>query len=201
MAKASWLNVTPTSGSGDTTITNSALEHTGRVMRTTKVTVIGTGIEQPVQYTVRQEPKPEYVIFEDAPTMAAPKEGGRVTVIGNSNSSKLVYGWLSSTSINLPDSYLVNGFKVANAAFIPNDIGAEAAFRFEILIDFPVNTTTSEIDRTLVITAENASTSQIVIKQAAGDATLVLSATDITIDQYGNPVTIDITTNTSWTIS
>ena len=44
MAQPSWLTVDPTSGSGDGTITNTGLEHTGRVLRTGAVTVTGDGV-------------------------------------------------------------------------------------------------------------------------------------------------------------
>ena len=45
--KPSWLNITPTQGSGNGTIENSASAHTGRVARTGTVTVTGVGVSAP----------------------------------------------------------------------------------------------------------------------------------------------------------
>lgn len=58
MAKPNWLNVTPTEGSGNSTISNSASAHTGRVARTGTVTVTGSGVTTPATYKVTQNPKP-----------------------------------------------------------------------------------------------------------------------------------------------
>ena len=40
---------------------------------------------------------------------------------------------------------------------------------------------------------------QIAIKQAAGDATLSVSPAEITIPQSGSAVSVNVTSNTSWT--
>ena len=43
MAKPSWLNLNPSTGSGNGTIANSASAHTGRTARTGTVTITGVG--------------------------------------------------------------------------------------------------------------------------------------------------------------
>ena len=65
MAKPSWLIISPASGSGNGTISNSAAAHTGRVARQGTVTVTGAGVAQPVTYAVTQEAKAEFASFDD----------------------------------------------------------------------------------------------------------------------------------------
>ena len=51
MAKPNWLNVSPESGSGNGTVSNSGAAHTGRVARIGNVTVTGVGVTTPATYT------------------------------------------------------------------------------------------------------------------------------------------------------
>ena len=83
MSKPLWLNVSPTSGSGNGTISNSALKHTGRVARTGVVTVTATGVSTPETYNVTQTPSAEFVSFNDGDSMSVSKGGGH-----NNNSRK-----------------------------------------------------------------------------------------------------------------
>lgn len=92
MAKPSWLQIDPASGSGNGSISNSASPHTGRVARTGTVTVTGVGVGVPATYKVTQTPKAEFASFDNGAEMSAPKGGGAVTVAGkriraNSHSS------------------------------------------------------------------------------------------------------------------
>ena len=49
------------------------------------------------------------------------------------------------------------------------------------------------------MTANGGQAVQIAIKQAAGDAKLSVSPTEITIPQNGSAVSVTVTSNTSWT--
>ena len=44
MAKASWLTVSPMSGTGNATVSNKGTVHTGRTQRTTTVTGVAVGV-------------------------------------------------------------------------------------------------------------------------------------------------------------
>ena len=202
--KPSWLITNPASGgSGNGAIQNSASEHTGRVARTGTVTVIATGLETPKTYKVTQTPKAEFVSFNDGAEMAAGKAGGVLTVQGKSNSAKLTFSWVGSVEdVKIPYSYQANGSPTNNGENIEGDPGAQNEYDFSIQLTLPKNDTVDEIVRTLLVTADGAQTSQISIKQAAGDPTLEIEPIEITIPQAGTPaVSVHVTSNTTWTIS
>lgn len=202
MSKPNWLTVTPTEGSGNSTISNSASTHTGRVARTGTVTVQGSGVTTPATYKVTQEPKAEFASFNNGVEMAAPKDGGTLTIAGKTNSSKLTFAFVGDAhEVELPASYQANGTATNNAAEIEGDPGAANEFAFSIELTIPDNPTVDEVDRVLKVTANGGQSVQITIKQAAGDATLSVSPTEITIPQDGSAVSVNITSNTSWTVS
>ena len=203
MAKPAWLTTTPSTGSGNGTISNSATEHTGRVARTGTVTVTGTGVTDPVTYAVSQTPKAEFAAFDNGASMSAAKAGGTVTVTGTSNSSKLTFSWAGVVSdVSIPASYTAGGATTSNGTAITGDPGATAQFAFSISLTFPANSTISEITRSLIVTDNAGNTAQIAIVQAAGDATLSVSPASITIPQAGTPaVSVTVTSNTSWSVS
>lgn len=202
MAKPSWLNVTPQSGSGNDTISNSASEHTGRVARTGTVTVTGVGVSEPAIYQVTQSPKAEFVSFDNGAEMSAPKNGGAVTVTGKSNSQKLTFKWSGSVlDVTIPETYTANGTSANNGEIISGDPGATAEFAFSLALTFPANTEVEEVQRILIVEANGGQSKQITIKQAAGDATLSVGPTEITIPQDGSAVSVQVTSNTSWTVS
>ena len=141
MAKPAWLTTTPSTGSGNGTISNSASPHTGRVARTGTVTVTGTGVTNPVTYQVSQSPKAEFVEFDNGASMSAPKAGGTVTVTGKSNSSKLTFSWAGQViDVNIPTNYTAGGASASNGAAISGDPGATAQFNFSIALTFPAST-------------------------------------------------------------
>lgn len=202
MAKPNWLNVSPTSGSGNGTVSNSATAHTGRVARTGTVTVTGSGVTTPATYKVTQEPKAEFASFNNGVEMAAPKGGGTLTIEGKSNSSKLTFAFVGdSHEVTLPAQYQANGMSTDNDAMIEGDPGASSEFSFSLELSIPENETVEEMERVLKVTANGGQSVQITIKQAAGDATLSVSPTEITIPQDGTAVSVNVTSNTSWTVS
>jgi hypothetical protein len=202
MAKPSWLNVTPQSGSGNGSISNSANAHTGRVARTSTVTVTGVGVGVPATYKVIQTPKEEFASFDNGAEMSAPKSGGAVTVTGKTNSSKLTFRWNGEvTDVTIPETYQANGTATNNGEAIANDPGANAEIAFSIEFTFPANATIEEVERVLIVEANGGQSAQIIIKQAAGDATLSVDPTEITIPQDGSAVSVQVMSNTSWTVS
>ena len=94
MAKANWVKVNPSQGSGNATVNVSSNgEHTGRVARTSILTWKAANVAD-IQRTVNQAGKPEYVDIADA--ASADKAGKVVTISGVSNSKEtdiLVWHW------------------------------------------------------------------------------------------------------------
>lgn len=201
MAKPSWLNVTPLSGSGNETISNSASEHTGRVARTGTVTITGSGVSTPATYTVTQTPKEEFASFNNGTNMSVDKEGGTVTVAGKSNSAKLTFAWVGSSDITLPQTYVAAGSSATNGVAITGDPGASSQYDFNLSLDFPENDDTEDVSYVLKVTANGGQSAQITITQTAVDATLSVTPTEITIPQDGSAVSVTVESNTSWTVS
>lgn len=201
--KPIWLNVSPSTGSGNGTLSNSSSAHTGRVARTGTVTVTAVGVATPSTYKVTQTPKAEFASFDNGAEMSAPKTAGKVTVTGKTNSSKLTFSWASDSGngVEIPAKYLAGGVSTNNGVAVTGDPGAQAQFDFSVELDFPMNDTIEEVTRTLVVTANGGQAAQIAIVQAAGDARLEVTPTEITIPQNGSAVSVQVLSNTSWTVS
>lgn len=202
MAKAAWLTLDPASGNGNGTIQNTATAHTGRLVRTTQVTVTATDVSVPATYQVQQKGKPEYVSLNNGAEMSAPKTGGSVTIAGKSNSKQLAFAWVGDVSdVEIPSSYQANGAPATNGSAISGDPGATAEYDFSLQLTFPENTTVEEVSRVLKVTTEGGQTAQIEIKQAAGDAYISVEPTEITLEADGSAVSVTVKSNTQWTAS
>lgn len=201
MAKPSWLNVSPLQGSGNGTISNSSVAHTGRVKREGVVTVTGIGVGTPAEYRVIQKPLAEFVSFDNGAEMSVTKDGGKVTITGKSNSVSLLFAWVGSSDVNLPANYTAAGEVTVNGNAIEGDPGAVAQYEYNIEITLPANDDVDEVTRTLKVTANGGQSAQIAIKQSAGDAYLYVSPAEITIPQDGSAVSVEVTSNTDWSVS
>lgn len=202
MAKPSWLTVTPGSGSGNGVLQNTGSVHTGRLVRSGVVTVTAVGVAQPKTYNVTQEAKPEFITIDNGADMAADKGGGKVTVTGKSNSAALTFAWVGDDlEATIAAQYTAGGKSTDNGAEIEGDPGATAEYAWSVELTLPANETVDQVDRTLKVSNGSSVSQQIVIQQTAGDATLSLSETAITIPADGSAVSVNVTSNTSWTVS
>lgn len=202
MAKPSWLTVTPGSGSGNGVLQNTGSVHTGRLVRSGVVTVTAVGVAQPKTYNVTQEAKPEFITIDNGADMAADKGGGKVTVTGKSNSAALTFAWVGDDlEATIAAQYTAGGKSTDNGAEIEGDPGATAEYAWSVELTLPENETVNQVDRTLKVSNGSSVSQQIVIQQTAGDATLSLSETAITIPADGSAVSVNVTSNTSWTVS
>ena len=205
MAKPTWLSIDPSTGSGNGTIVNTGTVHTGRVARTGVVTVTAVGVATPLTYNVTQKPKAEFVSFTNGPEMAFNKEAGKLSVTGKSNSSKLTFAFVGEAfEVEVPATYTAAGKDATNGEDIPSDPGATAEYEFAVELSIPVNDTVDEVSRTLKVTANGAQAAQIVIKQSAGDARIELEGLvdgGITLEADGTAVSVDVVSNTSWTVA
>lgn len=202
MAKPSWLTVSPMLGSGNDTLQNTASVHTGRLVRTGIVTVTAVGVAQPKTYSVTQEAKAEFITLDNGASMAAEKGGGTVVVTGKSNSAALTFAWVGDAKeATIAAQYTAGGKQTDNSETIDGDPGGSAEYNFSVELTLPANTTVEQTDRTLKVSNGSSISQQIVIEQTAGDATLSLSEEAITISADGSPVSVTVTSNTSWTVS
>ena len=199
MAKANWLKVDPSQGSGNATVNvSSTAEHTGRNARTTTLTFTAANVDDVVR-NVSQAGKPEYVDIAGSAT--SDKDGKTVTISGKSNSSKLTFSLGSGTlSVNLPSTYIANSVSTSNGAMITGDPGASAEYNFSISIVVPANTGTTSLTRQIIVTAADGKQDTCTLTLAAGNAYLRVAVDTIELDYLGTAVAVEVESNTSWTI-
>lgn len=200
MAKANWLKVNPSQGSGNATVNvSSTAEHTGRKARTTILTWKAANVADVVR-NVSQAGKPEYVDIDDA--AAADKAGKLVTISGVSNSAKLTFSFGTGdlTNITLPSTYIANSVSTNNGASISGDPGASAEYAFSIAITVPANNEISAKTRQIIVEDEAGNRDVCTLTSAAGDAYVTVQEGTIELDYLGTPVPWTVESNTSWTI-
>ena len=199
MAKANWVKVNPSSGSGNVNVNVSSIaEHTGRVARTTILTWKAANVAN-IERTVSQAGKPEYVDVADA--ASADKAGKVVTISGVSNSKKLTFALgTGDLTITLPSTYTANSVSTSNGANISGDPGATAEYNFSISITVPANTSTTAKTRQIIVTEEGGHQDVCLLTSAAGDAYVTVAEGVIELDYQGTAVTVEVKSNTSWTI-
>jgi hypothetical protein len=201
MAKANWLKVDPSQGSGNASVKVSSIaEHTGRKARTTTLTWTAANVQDVVR-NVSQAGKPEYVSIADS--ASADKTGKLVTISGLSNSAKLTFsfGMGDLTDILLPSTYIANSVSTSNGAAISGDPGASAEYNFSIAITVPANSDIAEKTRQIIVTNEAGQTAICTLRSAAGDAYVTVQEGTIELDYLGTPVSWLVESNTTWTIS
>ena len=205
MAYAGWLSPNKTSGSGNDTVSVSALsDNTGRNARTTNVTFKAANCDDVVR-AVNQAGKPEYVTLQSSASVA--KAGGTLTLSGTSNSSKLTFtlGSGATLSLTIPSSYTANSVSTNNGAAIAGDPGATQEYAFSITFTgISENTTISAKTAQVIVTDNAGNTSTCSVSQAAGDATLSVTPASVQLDwdaytQSGS-ATFTVTSNTNWTV-
>lgn len=200
MAKANWLKVNPSQGSGNATVNvSSTTEHTGRKARTTTLTWKAANVADVVR-NVSQAGKPEYVDIADA--ASADKGGKIVTISGVSNSAKLTFSFGTGdlTDITLPASYTANSVSTNNGAAISGDPGALAEYNFSISITVPANNDITAKTRQIIVEDEGGHRDVCTLTSAAGDAYVTVQEGTIELDYLGTPVPWTVESNTSWTI-
>ena len=200
MAKANWVKVNPSQGSGDATVNvSSTSEHTGRKARTTTLTWKAANVADVVR-NVSQAGKPEYVDIDDA--ASADKGGKVVTISGVSNSAKLTlsFGTGDLTNISLPNTYIANSVTTSNGSAISGDPGASAEYNFSISITVPANNDTTAKTRQIIVTDEAGNRDVCTLTSAAGDAYVTVQSGTIELDYHGTPVPWTVESNTTWSI-
>lgn len=200
MTKASWVVVSPQSGSGNATVNvSSSTKHTGRNIRTTILTITAANVEAKT-VNVTQQGKPAYVDAQDTATAA--KGGQNVTISGKANSANLTFSLgTGGLEVTLPSTYIAGGVTTNNGENISGDPGTAAEYDFSIVLVVPKNESITDLTRQIIVTDENGNMDTCLLIQTAGDADLTVSKTAIELAYTGEAVSFDIESNTSWIIS
>lgn len=201
-----YVVVSPGSGSGDTTLSVKASPANmgNRVAQVTNFTVTAPGVTPDKTFKVTLAAAAEFVSFNDGTEIAVAKSGGLVVIEGTSNSDKLTFSKGSGVVISEDISakvYAVNGNNATNGVAIPDDPGATAKYNFILTLTATENTTIAERTQQITVVTTGNKTATITLKQAAGDAYLTVTPTEITVPQDGTPVQVSVSTNTTFTVS
>jgi hypothetical protein len=199
MAKANWVKVSPSSGSGDGSVAvSSTAMHTGRTARTSTLSWKAANVTDVVR-TVSQAGKPEFVDIEDS--AASEKTGKVVTISGVSNSQRLSFSLgTGDLAISLPAKYTANSLSTSNGANISGDPGATAEYPFSISITVPANESTEPQTRQIIVTDYAGHQDVCTLVLAAANAYITIAEGIIELDYLGTAVTVAVESNTNWTV-
>lgn len=199
MAKADWLSVNPSSGSGNANVNvSSQTAHSGRVARTTTLTWKAANVADVVR-SVNQAGKPEYVDIADS--AASDQAGKVVTISGVSNSAKLTFSLgTGELDISLPTSYTANSITTENGVAIAGDPGALSEYNFSISITVPANEGVDELSRQIIVEDGAGNRDVCLLTLAAGDPYITIAEGVIELDYLGTAVTVAVESNTDWTV-
>lgn len=202
--KIGFATFNPSAGYGDQAVTVTGEKHTGRLQRTVtaKIAVDAGGVEK--QVIVNQAAAVEAVTIDR--TSSIPKEGGSITINGKSNSTKLTFEYNQGSEnplvIEVPAQYTAAGKLTNNGEAIADDPGATAEYAFSVTIDgIPANGTVTDLTGTLKVTSAGGQTANCAITQIASDPTLEVNPETINLDADGTQQTLNVTSNTSWSIT
>lgn len=195
MAKASWLDVKPTSGSGDAIITLTPYLHTGRNNRTCDLEFSGSGTGTVTRKVIQ---KGIGEVLKDLEDVHIGADGGKITISGTTNSKSLTF--TGGEGVTVASSYKANSTTINNGATIAGDPGADYSFTFEIEVTVSPNNYLYQITKSVAIRTAEGIEKAVGITQAGDTAYLTVPDGDITLEHNTTSHSINISSNTTWTI-
>lgn len=202
----SYVICSPGSGSGDTTLNlNAKVANLGnRLNQTDNFTITAPGVTPNKAFAAILQAAAEFVSWDDGAEASVPKAGGSVVLDGMSNADTLTFskgtGAIIAADISAI-SYQANAAAATSGTAIPGDPGATKKYAFELTLTAAANTTISERTQQITVTTKGSKTATITLKQAAGDPYLSIDKTSVNVPQDGSAVTLQVTTNTTFTVS
>lgn len=203
--KQNGIVVTPSSGSGDTTLQVKAevASRGNRVKQTATFEVEGTGVAEKKSFIVNHIPADEFVSFDNT-SPAVEKDGGTITLTGKSNSQKITFskgsGDIISANISAI-SFTANGSPATSGTNITGDPGAKAKFTFSIELTANANGTIEARTQQLIATASGGQKATATLNQTAGDPFIEVTPTTVDVPQDGSAVQVTVETNTTFTVT
>lgn len=199
----------PSSGSGDTQLTLKAESANvgNREIVSTVFTIKAAGVTPDKTITANLAAAPEFITLEQASTgVTVPATAGRVTITGVSNSPKLEFGVEGGDIIeeDLGDKQFTADGDITSTNGMPilGDPGADHKYEFSIEINYVLNDTVESRTQVFTIQGSSEPTKQtLTITQSAGAAILEVTPATITVPQGGSVVNVQVTTNTTFTVS
>ncbi len=197
--KEEWLKVTPETGTGDGVIAFSTEPYKGREKRNTSVSIEAEGCD-PQVIEVEQQGFGEYIQFQETAEISS--EGGELVLKGRSNSKKLTFSLgTGDIEIEIPESYLVGADKTTNNGVeIEGDPGASADYEFTLTLSIPANISSSTKTKEVKVVVEGGEEKVCTITQDFTEGQLSVSTNSVTLTANGDPVEVQVYSNTTWTV-
>lgn len=202
----SYVICSPGSGSGDTTLNLKAkVANLGnRLNQKDNFTITAPGVTPNKTFAAILQAAAEFVSWDDGVEASVPKAGGSVVLDGMSNADTLTFskgtGAIIAADISAI-SYQANAATATSGTAIPGDPGATKKYAFELTLTAAANATISERTQQITVTTKGSKTATITLKQAAGDPYLTIDKTSVNVPQDGSAVTLQVATNTTFTVS
>lgn len=202
----SYVICTPGSGSGDTELTLKAkVANLGnRVNQTDTFTVTAPGVTPNKAFSAVLQAAAEFISWDDGAEASVPKEGGSLVLDGMSNAATITFSKGAGDIINedvASIAYQANGAAATSGVAITDDPGATKKYAFVLTLNAAKNTTISERTQQITATTSGTKTATITLKQTAGDPYLNLDKITVNVPQDGSGVTLNVSTNTTFSIS
>ena len=202
----SYVICTPGSGSGDTELTLKAkVANLGnRVNQTDTFTVTAPGVTPNKTFSAVLQAAAEFISWDDGAEASVPKEGGSLVLDGMSNAATITFSKGTGDIIEedvASIAYKANGAAATSGVAITDDPGATKKYTFVLTLNAAENTTISERTQQITATTSGTKTATITLKQTAGDPYLNLDKTTVNVPQDGSGVKLNVSTNTTFSIS
>lgn len=202
----SYVICSPGSGSGDTELTLKAkVANLGnRVNQTDTFTVTAPGVTPNKTFSAVLQAAAEFISWDDGAEASVPKEGGSVVLDGMSNAATITFSKGAGDIIDedvASIAYRANGAAATSGVAIKDDPGATKKYAFVLTLNAAANTTISERTQQITATTSGTKTATVTLKQTAGDPYLDLDKATVNVPQDGSGVTLNVSTNTTFSIS
>ena len=189
----------PETGSGNGSFNVSGEQNNGRSQRSGSFIVSANRVT-PVELPVKQAGRPEFIEVEA--TKAIAKEGGNITITGESNSASVnITLGTGDLAITVPAQITANSVLTNNGAAIEGDPGNTNKYTFSVTFAVPENITINEKTIQVIATAGGGQTDTCVLTQSAGDPYLTINPTEVNLTWKGTAVSVAVNANAPWTIA
>lgn len=203
--KQNGVVVSPSSGSGDTTLQVKAeVAHRGnRVIQIATFEVEGAGVATKKQFVANHLPAAEFIEFDNK-SPAVDKDGGIVTLTGKSNSQKITFSKGTGNIIKANIAaikFIAHGASAISGTNISGDPGAKAKYSFSLTLTAEANETIEARTQQIIAAANGGQKATVTLNQTAGDPFIEVVPTKIDVPQDGSAVQVTVDTNTTFTVT
>lgn len=204
-AKQNGIVVSPSTGSGDTTLQVKAevVNRGNRLVQTATFEVEASGVPGKKQFVVNHVPAKEFIEFDNA-RPAVDKGGGSITLTGKSNTTLITFLKGAGDIIGADISaikFTANGASATNGIAITDDPGAKAKYIFSVTLNAAANETIEARTQQIIATAAGGQRATATLNQTAGDPFIEVAPTKVEVPQDGSAVQVMVDTNTTFTVT